>query len=94
MSVLAPIVLSVIVGWLATLTLQSARHDVLVLDFTIAVAGAGLAAILIAPSVGVDIIGPHGATMSGVGRMYVSALVVLSARNLLRSGHFLSRRSV
>jgi len=48
MTAVAPIILSLILGWLATLTLQRERAEVLVLDFLIATFGAGLVAAPVA----------------------------------------------
>lgn len=84
MSVIVPVLLSVVVGWLATLTLQSHGDDVAVVDFTIAIVGAGLAAVA-APSLGISITGAYGVTLSGIGLMYAGAIVILSAANLVRT---------
>jgi uncharacterized membrane protein YeaQ/YmgE (transglycosylase-associated protein family) len=89
MSVLAPVVLSVMAGWLATLTLQS---DVSLIDFVIAIAGAAVAAAVAAPPLGISILGAYGVTMSGLGLMYAGAVVMLSAGNLFRFGHILRGR--
>jgi uncharacterized membrane protein YeaQ/YmgE (transglycosylase-associated protein family) len=85
MSVIALLILSMIVGWLATLTLQSHKPDVLVGDFLIAVTGAALSAALLAPCVGISMIGASGVTLAGVGLMFAGALALLAAVNWLRS---------
>ena len=89
MSVMAPVVLSVMAGWLATLTIRS---DVSIIDFAIAIAGAGFAAAVAAPPLGVSLLGAYGVTVSGLGLMYAGAVVMLSAGNMFRFGHILHRR--
>ena len=86
MSVIAPVVFSVMAGWLATLTLQS---EVSIIDFVVAIAGAGVAAAVAAPPLGISMLGAYGVTMSGLGLMYAGAVVMLSAGNLLRFGNIL-----
>jgi uncharacterized membrane protein YeaQ/YmgE (transglycosylase-associated protein family) len=85
MSAVAPIILSLILGWLATLTLQRDRVEVLVLDFLIATFGAGLAAAPAARWLGISIIGVQGVTMAGVCLMYAGGIVMLAAAKVFRS---------
>ena len=89
MSVLALVILSVMAGWLATLTFRS---DVSIIDFVIAIAGAGVAAAGAAPPLGISILSVYGVTMSGIGLMYAGAVVMLSAGNLFRFGHIVPGR--
>jgi hypothetical protein len=86
MSVTVPVILSLILGWLATLTLQSAQADMSILDFMIATLGAGLAAALAAGRLEIPITGVHGVTIAGVALMYAGALGVLFVANMLRRG--------
>jgi uncharacterized membrane protein YeaQ/YmgE (transglycosylase-associated protein family) len=85
MTTVAPIIFSLILGWLATLTLQRDRAEVLVLDFLIATFGAGLVAAPASLWFGVSITGVHGVTMAGICLMYAGGIVVLSAANYFRS---------
>ena len=85
MTAVAPVILSLILGWLATLTLQRDRTEVLVLDFLIATFGAGLAAAPAARWLGVSITGMHGVTMAGICLMYAGGIVALAAANYFRS---------
>ena len=85
MTAVAPIILSLILGWLATLTLRRDRAEVLVVDFLIATFGAGLAAAPAARWLGVSITGMHGVTMAGVCLMYAGGIVALAAANYFRS---------
>ena len=78
-------ILSLSLGWLATLTLQRDRTDVLVLDFLIATFGAGLAAAPASRWLGISITGVHGVTMAGVCLVYAGGIVMLTAANIFRS---------
>jgi hypothetical protein len=92
-SVIALVLLSVLVGWLATLTLQSDINNLFARDFTIAAVGAGLTAVLADRYLGVALTGEFGLTLSGVTIMWVGALVLLGAANLMRHGHPMCRRA-
>jgi uncharacterized membrane protein YeaQ/YmgE (transglycosylase-associated protein family) len=92
MSVMVPITLSLILGWLATLILQARRADVAILDFMIATLGAGVAAALGDRWLGIPLVGVHGVTMSGIGLMFAGAIGVLFAANMLRRGRPVRRR--
>ena len=92
MSAIALVLLSLLVGWLATLTLQSDVNNLFARDFTIAVLGAGLTAVLADRYLGIALMGEFGLTLSGVGVMWGGALVLLSAANLMRHGHLMCRR--
>jgi uncharacterized membrane protein YeaQ/YmgE (transglycosylase-associated protein family) len=93
MSAIALVLLSLLVGWLATLTLQSDVNNLFARDFTIAAIGAGLTAVLADRYLGIALTGEFGLTLSGVTVMWVGALVLLSAANLLRHGHPMCRRA-
>lgn len=92
MNVTVPVILSLILGWLATLTLQSAKTDVSILDFLIAICGAGVAAALGAFWLEIPVTGIHGVTLSGIALLYAGALVVLAVANMLRRGRPLRRQ--
>ncbi len=85
MNAVAPIILSLILGWLATLTLQRGRAEVLVIDFLIATFGAGFAAAPASLWLGISITGAHGVSMAGVCLMYAGGIVTLAAANYFRS---------
>jgi hypothetical protein len=93
MSVVALFLLSLLVGWLATLTLQSDIDNLFARDFTIAALGAGLTAVLAGRYLGIALTGEFGLTLSGVTVMWVGALVLLSATNFMRHGHPMCRRA-
>ena len=93
MGVVALILLSLLVGWLATLTLQSDINNLFARDFTIAALGAGVTAVLADRYLGIPAMGEFGLTLSGVTIMWVGALVLLSVANLMRHGSPMCRRA-
>lgn len=92
MDVVTLLMVSVLVGWLATLSLQARIDHVAVVDFTIAVAGAALAGGLLAPSLGISPTGEYGLTLSGTLISWGGATALLAVANLLRYGRLLCER--
>jgi len=79
-------------GWLGTLVLQADINRVSFLDFIIAIGGAGLAARLLAPLLGIPIAAADsGLTLSGTAVAFLGAVTLLAAANLLRHGRVLCR---
>jgi uncharacterized membrane protein YeaQ/YmgE (transglycosylase-associated protein family) len=86
MSVIMLLSLSVLVGWLATLILHSDIGNVSLPDFAIGVIGAGIAGALLAPVLGIPMIGEYGFTLLGTLTSWVGAMSVLAVTNLMRRG--------
>lgn len=86
MSVMTLLILSLPVGWLATLILHSDIGSVSLLDFATAVIGAGIAGGLVAPVLGMPLIGEYGFTLLGTLTSLVGAMGVLVVTNLMRRG--------
>ena len=93
MSIIALILLSLLVGWLATLILQCDINNLFARDFTIAALGAGVTAVLADRYLGIGVMGEFGLTLSGVTIMWVGSLALLSATNLVRYGSPMCRRA-
>jgi uncharacterized membrane protein YeaQ/YmgE (transglycosylase-associated protein family) len=86
MSVITWITVPIVVGWLATLTLQSDLHKLSWCDFAIAVAGAGLTAALLDLRFGIPLTGPYGMSLLGTLGCGCGATALLAAVNLARYG--------
>jgi uncharacterized membrane protein YeaQ/YmgE (transglycosylase-associated protein family) len=86
MSVMTLLILSLPVGWLATLILHSDIGSVSLLDFATGVIGAGIAGGLVAPVLGTPLIGESGFTLLGTLTAWVGAMSVLAVTNLMRRG--------
>jgi uncharacterized membrane protein YeaQ/YmgE (transglycosylase-associated protein family) len=86
MSVMALLILSVLVGWLATLILYSDIGRVSLPDFVTGVIGAGIAGGLVAPVFGIPMIGEYGFTLLGALASWVGAMSLLAVTNLVRRG--------
>ena len=86
MSVIMLLSLSLPVGWLATLILDSDIGSVSLPDFAIGVIGAGIAGGLLAPVLGIPMIGEYGFTLLGTLTSWVGAMSVLAVSNLMRRG--------
>jgi uncharacterized membrane protein YeaQ/YmgE (transglycosylase-associated protein family) len=86
MSVMMLLILSLPVGWLATLILHSDIGSVSLLDFATGVMGAGIAGGLVAPVLGMPLIGEYGFTLLGTLTSLVGAMSVLAVTNLMRRG--------
>jgi uncharacterized membrane protein YeaQ/YmgE (transglycosylase-associated protein family) len=86
MSVIALLILSMLVGWLATLILYSDIGRVSLRDFVTGVIGAGIAGGLVAPVFGIPMIGEYGFTLLGALASWVGAMSVLAVTNLMRRG--------
>ena len=87
MSVIMLLSLSVLVGWLATLILHSDVGSVSLLDFATGVVGAAVAGGLVAPVLGMPLIGEYGFTLLGTLTSLVGGMSVLAVTNLMRRGH-------
>jgi hypothetical protein len=86
-SITTIVILSVIVGWLGTLVLHAEVNHVSLVDFAIAIGGAGFAARLLAPLLGIPIAAAdYGLTLAGTGVAFLGAVTLLAAANLLRYG--------
>ena len=86
MDVATLLTVAVLVGWLATLSLQARIDDVSVVDFSIAVTGAALAGGVLAPYLGISPTGEYGLTLSGTLICCGGATGLLAVANLLRYG--------
>jgi uncharacterized membrane protein YeaQ/YmgE (transglycosylase-associated protein family) len=87
MSLMTLLILSLPVGWLATLILYSdIGSSVSLLDFATGVIGAGIAGGLVAPILGMPLIGEYGFTLLGTLISLVGATSVLAVANLMRRG--------
>ena len=86
MSVLTLLILSLPVGWLATLILNSDIGSVSLLDFATGVIGAGIAGGLVAPVLGMPLIGEYGFTLLGTLTSLLGGMGVLAVSNLMRRG--------
>ena len=86
MSVITLLILSVLVGWLATLILNSDIGRVSLPDFATGVIGAAIAGGLVARVLGIPMIGEYGFTLSGALASWVGAMSLLAVANLIRRG--------
>lgn len=84
MEVVTLLAVAVLVGWLATLSLHAELDQVSVLNFTIAIIGAGLAGGLLAPALGIPPTGEYGLSLLGTVISWAGATVLLALANLLR----------
>jgi uncharacterized membrane protein YeaQ/YmgE (transglycosylase-associated protein family) len=87
MSVMTLLIMSLPVGWLATLILHSDVGSVSLLDFATGVVGAAVAGGLVAPVLGMPLIGEYGFTLLGTLTSLVGGMSVLAVTNLMRRGH-------
>ncbi len=87
MSMTTIVILSIIVGWLGTLVLHADVNRVSLVDFVIAIAGAGVAARLLAPLLRIPIAAADsGLTLSGTALVFLGAITLLAVANLVRHG--------
>ena len=87
MSVMTFLILSVLVGWLATLILHSDIGRVSLPDFATGVIGAGIGG-LVAPVLGIPMSGEYGFTFWGALASWVGAMSLLAVANLIRRGQW------
>ncbi len=86
-------IVSLLVGWLATLILLSDLDSWSLLDLGVSVTGAALVSGLLAPYLGVaTATGEYGLTLSGTLMAWLGALTLLALVNFARHGHFLCGR--
>jgi uncharacterized membrane protein YeaQ/YmgE (transglycosylase-associated protein family) len=86
MSVATWIAVPTVVGWLATLIMHPDLRTVSWRDFAIAVAGAGIAAVLLDRGFGVPLTGPNGMSVLGTLACGCGATALLAAVNVVRYG--------
>jgi uncharacterized membrane protein YeaQ/YmgE (transglycosylase-associated protein family) len=86
MDVVTLLTVAVLVGWLATLSLQARIDNVSLVDFIIAVTGAGLAGGFLAPYLGISPTGEYGLSLSGTLISWAGATALLAVSNLVRYG--------
>ena len=86
MSVITLLILSVLVGWLATLILYSDIGHVSLRDFATGVMGAAIAGGLAVRVLGIPMIGEYGFTWWGALASWVGAMSLLAVANLIRRG--------
>ena len=84
MNMLTLLILAVVVGWLATLIMQSDVRKVSARNFIVAVIGAWLGARFLAPSFGISPITEYGFGMAGTLVSWVAAIVLLAVVKLAR----------
>jgi uncharacterized membrane protein YeaQ/YmgE (transglycosylase-associated protein family) len=87
MSMVTLSVAALLLGWLATLVLQSDLDRLSLLDVIVGVTGAGLVGGLLAPIIGISTIGEYGLTLSGTFVSWLGGMSLLALVNLLRHGH-------
>jgi|SRR5919109_5087708 uncharacterized membrane protein YeaQ/YmgE (transglycosylase-associated protein family) len=92
MDVVTLVTVAVLVGWLATLSLQSRIDNLLMVDFIIGVIGAALAGGLLAPYLGISPTGEYGLTLLGTLISWAGATALLAVANLLRYGRLQCER--
>jgi uncharacterized membrane protein YeaQ/YmgE (transglycosylase-associated protein family) len=85
-------IVSVLVGWLATLILLSDLDSLSLLDLGVSIAGAALVGGLLAPFFGISTTGEYGLTLLGTFMAWLGAVSLLALVNLLRHGHILCGR--
>jgi uncharacterized membrane protein YeaQ/YmgE (transglycosylase-associated protein family) len=86
MSVITLLILSVLVGWLATLILYADIGRVALRDFATGVVGAAIACGLAARVLGIPMIGEYGFTLLGALASWLGAMGLLAVANLIRRG--------
>lgn len=90
MHIVTLFVVSMLVGWLATLILLSDLRSCSLLDFAVSVTGAALVGGLLAPLFGIrTTTGEYGLTLSGTLMAWLGAMSLLALVNLARHGHIL-----
>ena len=85
MDIILMLTVAVLVGWLATLIMDT-DNDVSLVDFSVGVFGAGLGGGLLAPALGISASGEFGLTLLGTLFCWVAATILLAAVNLMRCG--------
>ena len=92
MDVVTLVAVAVLVGWLATLILHAEIAEVSLVNFAVAIAGAVLADLVLAPSLEVSPTGEFGLSLAGTALAWVGAMTLLALVNLLRYGRLQCRR--
>lgn len=87
MNILTLSIVVVLVGWLATLILQSDVDSLSLLDVAVGVTGAALVGGLLGPFFGISTAGEYGLTLSGTFLSWLGALSLVALVNLARHGH-------
>jgi len=92
MNIVVLSIVAVLVGWLATLTLNRNVDSLCLFDLGVGVTGAALVGGLLAPFFGISTTGEYGLTLSGTVISWLGAMSLLALVNLARHGHFLCQR--
>jgi uncharacterized membrane protein YeaQ/YmgE (transglycosylase-associated protein family) len=87
MYIVTLLIVAVLVGWLATLILNSDVDSLCLLDVAVGVTGAALVGGLLAPFFGISTAGKYGFTLSGTFVSWLGAMSLLALVNLARHGH-------
>jgi uncharacterized membrane protein YeaQ/YmgE (transglycosylase-associated protein family) len=87
MSIVAPSLVALLAGWLATLLLQTDVNKLSLLDVIVGITGAALVGGLLAPVMGISTVGEYGFTLSGTLVSWLGAISLLALVNLARHGH-------
>lgn len=88
MSTFALLLVALVVGWLATLSLVRDIHRMEFADFLIAASGAFCAAFVAMPRMGMAVWGDYGLRLPALLGMALAAVSVLVLANLLRGRGF------
>jgi len=92
MDVAALLIVAVLVGWLATLILHVEIAEVSLVDFSVAIVGAVLAGVVLAPCLGISPTGEYGLSLAGTVLAWAGAMTLLALINLLRYGRLRRQR--
>lgn len=88
MNTFALLLVALVVGWLATLSLVRDIHRLEFTDFLIAASGACCAAFLVLPRMGISVWGDYGLRLPAAFGMGLAAVSVLVLANLVRGRGF------
>lgn len=92
MEVVALLTVAVLAGWLATLILHAEIAEISLVNFSVAIAGALLAGLVLAPSLGISPTGEYGLSLAGTVLAWAGAMTLLAIVNLLRYGRLRCQR--
>ena len=86
MHIVTLLVLVLLVGWLATLIMETDVRKVSLLNFVVGVVGAWLGGGVLAPLFGISAIGEYGFSMAGTFVSLLAAMSLLAVVRLARRG--------
>jgi uncharacterized membrane protein YeaQ/YmgE (transglycosylase-associated protein family) len=86
MYVVAVLVLAVLVGWIATLIMQTDIQRVCLVNFSVAILGAGAGAGILGPYFGITPIDHSGFNLPSILVAWLAAMLLVGTTNLLRRG--------